>query len=196
LLYPASKAFKRSFSVYALLLVIALLITGSSMAQKSIYSIAVKSMGSTDSIHMSDYAGKKILVAVYDPARLDSAALHLLKLLDTVYKKNSSIVQVIAVPMTDNGLGMRKEDLKQFLQSMLKVSFAIAEPTNVKKQSGLKQEPLLKWLTDKKQNQHFDLDISQGGQIFIINETGNLFAELNTAVRPTTEAELKMLIRQ
>ena len=145
-------------------------------------------------LKMSEFKGKKIIIAVMDAARPHGKSLQLLLTLDTIYKVNKAKMVVIAIPMVDNGNIMKEGDMQKFLQAILHISYPIAECSKIKKKNGNNQHSLFKWLTDKTYNKHFDKDADQGGQLFIINESGELYAELNTQSRSTNANELKKIL--
>jgi hypothetical protein len=65
------------------------------------------------------------------------------------------------------------------MQAMYKkMGIVLTEGMYTKKSSGSNQSALMKWLTDRTKNRHFDIDSEGIGQKFIVNATGRLFAVL------------------
>jgi len=53
-----------------------------------------------------------------------------------------------------------------------------------RKINGTSQHPLLKWVTNKPENGHFEHDVDESGDLFVISETGRLFAVLKQGSLP------------
>jgi hypothetical protein len=146
-------------------------------AQTSVYQQQVQSLsGSTTTL--SSFAGKKILVALCNPAQPN---LTWLDSLNAVSKKDSSTLQIILVPLIDldttAAVVLTGTKLKSILVDSLHFNFIISASGYGKKAS-TSQLPLLKWLTNKNENVHFDYDITGVSQMFVIGGNGLLYAEL------------------
>jgi glutathione peroxidase-family protein len=120
---------------------------------------------------MSAYQGKKILIAVFDPAQADRREL---SVLDSLSRIQSSSLVILAVPAND--LGEPSASGYQDI-SMSRSNFSLLEATKVQKSAGESQHPLLKWLTHSAANGHFGED-AKNGRLFLINESGNLVGVL------------------
>ncbi|TAN15354.1 MAG: hypothetical protein EPN37_09545 [Chitinophagaceae bacterium] len=143
--------------------------------QKEIYNIQFKGLNG-DTIDMASYRGKKIIVAGFASGGTDLSEW---RLLDSLYRKNQNKLVVIAVPLSDLvSVNSGVVPTKQMLRDSLHISFPIAAQGKGRKEQGANQQPLLHWLTNKEENGHFNTDIVEDGQLFIINEAGRLYAVL------------------
>lgn len=124
-------------------------------------------------ISVADYKTKKIVVVEFDASAPDRTQL---LLLDKLYKKFTGQWMVIGVPVKDFGIPMSALALKKLVRDTLKITFPVAEISTGKKGTG--QNLLLKWLTSKSLNGHFDRDLEIAGEIFFITEKGILYATL------------------
>lgn len=149
------------------------------MAQSSLYDISIKAMNGRN-ISMADFKGKKIIVASVSAENLKNGQL---AYLDSLQLYNPSIV-VIAVPAADyRGANdsLSLDEVKK--NSSLRIIVAAAEA--VKKSNGNKQNRLLSWLTSVSANTHFDLDVTTDNQLYVISESGVLFAVMEKGASPT-----------
>jgi hypothetical protein len=146
-------------------------------AQTSVYQQQFQSLSGTTA-SLGSYAGKRILIALCNPAQLN---LTWLQSLNTLSKADSSSLQVILVPLIDldtTGVPLPSAArLKSVLVDSLHINFIITASGYGKKAS-VSQMPLLKWLTNKNSNVHFDNDASTVSQMFVIGGNGLLYAEL------------------
>jgi glutathione peroxidase-family protein len=136
----------------------------------SFYEIKFESIDGT-LIKTSAYQGKKVVVAVVSA---NTAGVSLVKYLDSVQKANSS-VQVIAIPTADFDGSVTIQDLKDLKKN---ISIVVAKPQKVKKSNASLQHPLFVWLTQSKENQHFDKDVEGEGQLFVVSAKGTLYSVL------------------
>lgn len=147
----------------------------------SLYQIEFKDITGIDLIRMSNYTGKKLVVLEFNAASPDAFQL---KSLDTLYKSSKGQFEVIAIPVNDFGTPMESNALKSMLKDSLRLTYLIGDPGIAQKSAGSSQHPLLKWLTDVNDNLHFDDDITEDGKMFILSDTGTLYAILNKGFRP------------
>ncbi|THU30763.1 hypothetical protein FAM09_29630 [Niastella caeni] len=152
------------------------------------YSLSFKD-SQNNSVSLQSFSGKKIVIAVFDAAHPNE---EFLKKLDTLYRNNSSTLQVIAVPLLDFGKAISNDRLTA-LYNRLQLVFIISQPGNGKKVSGGEQQSILQWVTNKSANKHFDNDVEEPGQLFVIDETGNLFAVMKSKVSPTSAAMTRVI---
>jgi glutathione peroxidase len=135
----------------------------------SIYEISIQTAEGS-SINLSSYSGKKLVVIEFNPDNYDSAQL---RMLDTLQRSNASL-QIIAVPTKDFGSSASAESI-QNIKETLNLSFILTLPAFVKKASGADQQELFKWLTHVDQNDHFDNEVDNAGQFYLISGSGNLY---------------------
>ena len=147
-----------------------------------------------NTLKMADYKAKKILVVLFDASSPD---LSQLQSLDSFYKTCQNTLNVIAIPVTDFSIPLPRLKLKSILNDSLKLSYPIAALGKAKKINGENQQPLLKWITTLNDNTHFDNDINNNGQIFLINEQGNLCGlfEKNIPYKVINEIMTKYMIK-
>lgn len=136
----------------------------------SFYNIKFESLDGTI-IKTSSYQGKKVVVTVVSA---NAAGVSLVRFLDSIQKVNAS-VQVVAIPTNDFDESISVQDLKDLKKN---ISIVVAKPLKVKKGNGTLQHPLFTWLTQAKENLHFDLDVTGEGQVFVISAKGTLYSVL------------------
>jgi glutathione peroxidase-family protein len=144
--------------------------------QSSIYDIQVKSVqGNT--ISMSSYVNKKILVTVINSTAPNAGRL---RYLDSLQNADTSL-KVIAVPAKEFG-GIGNDAALAALHNSLGLQILITKSAFVTRGAGSNQQPLFKWLTNVNNNTHFDTDVEATGKFFIISRTGVLYSILSTEV--------------
>ncbi|MBW7892708.1 MAG: hypothetical protein H3C48_17115 [Chitinophagaceae bacterium] len=139
----------------------------------SLYGLSVPLSDSGRSVSLVSCQGKKVLVAVCDARNPDTP---LLAQLDELQKKYQDRLRVIVIPVNDVSSAAKSVDANRWRG--MPGEFRIAEVSAGKKSSGNAQHPLLRWVTDLSGNGHFNHDITEGGYLFVISETGRLFAVL------------------
>jgi glutathione peroxidase-family protein len=138
----------------------------------SFYDIKFETLDGTI-IRTSSYQGKKVVIGIVSG---NAAGLSLVKCLDSVQKANSAI-QAIAIPTGDFDGSIKAQDLKELKKN---ISIVVTQPLKVKKGNGSLQHPLFVWLTDEKENQHFNKDVAGEGQVFLVSAKGTLYSVLPT----------------
>jgi glutathione peroxidase-family protein len=136
----------------------------------SFYDIKFETLDGTI-IKTSSYQGKKIVIAVVSA---NTANLTLIRYLDSIQKANSN-VQVIAIPTGDFNGDISLQSLKTLKKT---ISIVVAAPLKVRKSNGTLQHPLFIWLTQSEENKHFNTDVSDEGQVFIVSAKGTLYSVL------------------
>lgn len=144
-------------------------------AATSIYDITLNTIeGNQQS--MADFKGKKILIVVLPVTNTpqDSSALKTLDSLSKAYGANYSFV---GIPAYEYGYSDdAQSSLRNYYRGIVGQQVIITSGVYVKKASGRKQNNLLSWLTDVKQNTHFDQEVKGVFQKYFVNEQGELFA--------------------
>jgi glutathione peroxidase-family protein len=136
----------------------------------SFYDIKFEDLGG-NIIRTNAYQGKKVVVVVVSA---NAAGVSLVRFLDSIQKANAS-VQVIAIPTNDFDGSVTMQDLKNFKKN---ISIVIAKPLKVRKANTTLQHPLFVWLTQAKENKHFDIDVTGEGQLFVVSAKGTLYSVL------------------
>ncbi len=138
------------------------------------YKITFNNLGG-EKINLSAWQGRKIIIAVFDASSPDPLFFSYVDSLQSEEKNT----KVIAFPALDFG-GKATISKLQGLKDSLRMKIEIAAPAYVKKTSS-KQHELFSWITHVTENNHFDIEIEEPGQIFIISPKGTLYAGLRTA---------------
>lgn len=155
---------------------------------RSIYTIKIKPVEGSQSISMSSFANRKILITAISA---DSPDIRLLQQFDSLQVADTSL-KIVVVPAID--LGKEGNDAAiAALKDSLSLDFIITRSAHIKKRAGGIQHPLFKWLTDMNENGHFDRDAETTGQYFIVNRNGVLYSVLGKDVPP---AILRQIINQ
>ena len=153
-------------------LLFSMLYAGAALGQNSVYNRTLQTLNGSE-ISMSVFKDKKILIAAVSPASLQSGSL---SFFDSLQKANPAVV-VIVFPALDFG-GDSNTAILNNIKNDSTLSVIITAATQVTKASGNLQHPLLNWLTHDTENSHFNSEILTDNQLFLISETGVLYAVL------------------
>jgi len=121
---------------------------------------------------MRNYPRMKIIIATLDASNLNPT--YMLSL-DTFYRKVMSSAVVIAIPVNDFGIPVDTSYLVRLIDS-LHISYPVTMISKGKR--GVGQHPLMTWVTTNSIKNHFNINLQQPGQVFIISTTGVLYGEL------------------
>lgn len=150
----------------------------------SFYDLNVLSLDEQDTLQMSDYKGKKILIVnVASRCGFTPQYAGLQKL----HEKYGDSLQIIGFPCNqflkqESGT---KEDIAEFCSINYGVTFPITTKISVK---GSDQHPIYTWLTTKEKNQKDNFTVSWNFNKFLLDETGNLVAHFDSKVKPFDKA--------
>jgi glutathione peroxidase len=148
----------------------------------SIYDININSLEG-DSLDMSDYKGKKLLIVNvaskcgFTPQYKDLQELH---------ETYGDDVTIIGVPC-NQFMGQEPGDaekIAEFCERNYGVTFQMTEKVEVK---GKNQHPLYTWLTDKTENGSQDSTVKWNFQKYLVSENGELLAIFGSKVNPMSE---------
>lgn len=159
---------------------------------KNVYQIQFKSLNK-NIVNMSAFKGKQVLITVFDGS---DPSINFLRSLDTLYQLRKDKLEIIAIPLLDIGKGTKKIDPDYLLKVSLSFSYTITDVSYSKKKDVNPQHPLLQWATNKDFNTHFDQEVKQDSEIFIIDKAGDLFARLCTKMHPNGTIMQKILDNQ
>jgi glutathione peroxidase len=166
-------------------LFILLFYSGGLTAQNSIYDMTVQS-ATGKTIPLSNYKGKKLLIAVVNPGSLQKKDV--INYWDSLQLRNPNTV-VIIIPANDISAG---EDVSISSAQPISDKVIVVSSAPAKKDKGNNQHPLIKWLTHGDKNNHFDADVETDNQLYVISQSGVLYAVLGKTVRKETiDAVLK-----
>lgn len=139
-------------------------------AGSSFYDIRFESLdGST--ITTAAYQGKKVVVAVVSNS---PESIGLIRYLDSAQRANVD-VRIVAIPTDEFDQGVTLQSLKEIKKN---IDIVITKPLKMKKANNSLQHPLFAWLTQSKENGHFNQDVEGAGQIFIVSARGTLYSVL------------------
>jgi glutathione peroxidase len=138
----------------------------------NVHSIHFKGIDGSD-IDMSTYKGKQVLLLVFTASNPNRTQLISL---DSLYKSRRESLQVIGVPVNNSDTSIKKNSLVKLLRDTLNLSFVISDISKAKKSEGNKQHSLLKWISHVNLNKHFDYDIRDNDEMYMISKTGILYA--------------------
>jgi len=147
------------------------------------YSLGLLSTNGKDSIKLSDFKGKKILIVNvasecgYTPQYKDLQALS---------EKYADKLVIIGFPCNQFG-GQEpgtEDEILSFCQKNYGVTFPISQKGDVK---GAQQHPLYQWLTQKSMNGKDDYSVKWNFNKFLISETGELLSYFPSSTKPLSE---------
>ena len=125
-----------------------------------------------DTENVNDYGGKKTMYIIL-PLNQNDPGFSQLQAFKTRYLDTIRVVGILSL---EDGFKASSANSIQAMYSNMGI--IISEGMKTKKSSGANQSALMKWLTDKTQNSHFDMDAGGIGHKFFVNESGRLFAVL------------------
>lgn len=137
-------------------------------SQSTLYAVQFQSLAGT-TINMENYKGKKLIVYTVANAG-DFTAIKKLKQL----VEGSDSLIAIVVPIDDFQNSNIEDNVKKFLSDSLPQNMIATGVCSAKSHEVSDGHPLLKWLSNKEQNTHFDFDFSESGQALFINTKGEL----------------------
>ena len=146
------------------------LLLGHVLLPKYIYDIKLKNINGGN-IDLQKFKGKKMVFITVSGNESDSA----LGYLSAFCKQYKDSVEFIGVLSFEDGFSENnKQEVKKRFKEFKKLDIELTEGMNTKKTSA-NQSELMRWLTRKEQNQHFDNDVMVG-QKFFVDESGVLYA--------------------
>ena len=155
------------------------------------YDLSFAGLRTGQTVTLSQYAGKKLLVVVINAAAPNTSQL---RMLDSLYRQDSSSLTVLGMPADDFGEPLDDSLLYYTLSDSLGLACPLAKTGKAKKASEENQQVFLYWLTHASENFRFDQDITEAGRTYLLSETGSLYglfastvtaAELDTALHQT-----------
>jgi len=150
----------------------------------SIYDLNIQSLDGK-SISLSDYKGKKMIFEVSSPNNLQDSKI---SFFDSLQKANPNTV-VFIIPMQDFNTGSIAYQVGQIKKTVSPLVI-LTSGVYAKKTQGISQNVVLKWLTNASENSHFDADVNTDEQIYIVNESGELYAVLQKGVSDQVVGQL------
>jgi hypothetical protein len=130
---------------------------------------------------MSDYKGKKTLIVVAGTASLQAKSSA--RYLGGLQEKYPD-VSVVIIPVADSS-GTSAGPVPKEKTAVANTRFSTLVTAKERE-----KDPLLQWLSDSKQNHHFDVTLTNDEQFFVISESGVLYAVLEKGVPDMTLKEV------
>lgn len=158
---------------------IALLYAVPLMSQTSVYDLSVNTAYGGE-LSLQHYKGRKILVAIVSVENLNRKGA--LDFWDSLRITNPK-VGFILIPAADMDTVSDDSAAMEEVRSNTSKSLILSDSGVVRKGKREKQSTLVSWLTDVKQNKHFDADVETDQQIYVISESGELYAVMEKGVR-------------
>lgn len=160
-----------------LLFIICFFYATSAVSQSSVYDLALQTATGKE-VSLGDYKGQKILIASISQDNLDKKDAFYFW--DSLQKANPKVA-IIIIPANDFGTDTDAV-LKTSIVSAAPEGVILASAARVKKDKGQNQNSIMKWLTTGSENSHFDEEVNSDFQIYVISESGVLYAVLEKGV--------------
>jgi glutathione peroxidase len=122
-----------------------------------------------DTVWTSSYAGKKVMFYIAPLSQSDSAFIQL----QAFKARYGDTVQIVGILSIEDGF--QNSNASSIEAMYAGIGIVLTEGMYTKKQSGANQSSLMKWLTDKNMNRHFNMDAKGIGHKFFVGEGGRLF---------------------
>jgi glutathione peroxidase len=160
-----------------------------SAVPKSFYDLSILSLDEKDTIKMSDYKGKKILIV---NVASECGYTYQYKDLQKLYEKYMQKMVIIGFPCNQFGFQEPgdKEEIEDFCEENYGVSFPMTTKIDVK---GSNQDPIYTWLTRKSFNEVDDYSVKWNFNKFLIDSTGKLIGYFGTKTEPFDEELIKKI---
>ena len=158
---------KKIFLVFVNVALFFLLVSG-----QNFYQLKFKNING-DSVSLSSLAGKKVLFFITALSQSDSNFSQL----QAFKNRYRDSIQVIGILSFEDGYHSNNASAIRRLYNNMGI--ILTEGMYTKKSSGNNQSPLMKWLTDKNKNMHFDIDAKGIGQKFFVSQVGRLYAVMS-----------------
>lgn len=145
--------------------------------RSGIYDLNIQTFAG-DSINMATLQGHKILIVSATANNLQPADMNFW---DSVQASNSPLA-VILIPANDMGNIVNDDSAVNAISTNVPGNIILAAGALVKKQEAQDQNPILQWLTQSNENTHFNTDVVTDEQIYVVSESGVLYAVLEKGV--------------
>ncbi len=153
------------------------------LQSQSFYDLKSKTIDGAD-FNFSGLKGKKVLI-VNTASKCGYTPQY--EELEKIYKEYKDKNFVIIGFPANNFLKQEpgtNEEIKAFCTKNYGVSFPMMQKISVK---GDDQDPVYKWLTDKKLNGKIDSSVKWNFQKYLVDENGNLIDVLYSSEKPTSD---------
>jgi len=118
-----------------------------------------------------------------------------LQRLDSIHNANQTQLKIIAVASYEDGFtdDTIAVDLLPWYQSLLDTEIVLTQGMHTHKSSGTEQHALFVWLTNAGQNGHFEEEAGSPGQMYFINELGELYGVFGPGTKWSNKVLNRML---
>jgi glutathione peroxidase len=145
----------------------------------SIYNISVPGINGTDSIHFSDFAGKKILIV---NTATGGSFVGQYARLEALYQQNKDSLVIIAIPSNDFGHEANDEStIQSFVENSYHIHYLLAGKAIV---TGEGQSPLYNWLTHHSESDGPSSTVNNDFQKYLVGSDGRLMGYFTGAMDP------------
>ena len=153
----------------------------------SFYDLSIPSLTGGDTINLSSFKGKKLLVV---NVASKCGYTYQYEGLQALYEAKKGELEIIGLPcnqflMQEPG---SNEDIATFCEEKFGVTFPLTTKIDVK---GDQQHEIYQWLTKKDLNKVSDFEVNWNFNKFLISENGELLAYFSSDVKPMSEEILK-----
>ncbi len=139
------------------------------------FSQSIHNLSFTDidggNISLNTYQGKRILFIIAPISSIDSSRLDELKKFQVYYGDS---VKLIGVMSNEDGYTTVNSAAIKSLYQSKDIEIVLTSGMYTKKAAGTNQSSLMKWLTEKDFNGHYDTDAKGIWQKFITNKFGKI----------------------
>lgn len=151
------------------------------MPPQSLYDLSIV-MNNGDSISLSNYKGKKLLLV---NTASDCGYTDQYDELQKLYEQNKDNLVIIGFPANDFKEQEKgtDEDIEKFCRLNYGVTFPLAKKSSVI--PGPEQNPIFQWLTDKNKNGWTSKKPSWNFSKYLVNEQGILVNYFDPSISPT-----------
>lgn len=144
------------------------------------YDLEIMALDSQETIKMSDFKGKKLLLV---NVASKCGYTYQYKELQELHEKYGDKVQVIGFPC--NQFLFQEPGSSEQIQNFCSANYGVTFPLSTKiSVKGSNQHPVYSWLTLKKYNGVEDYTVSWNFNKFLISEDGKLMAHFGSKVEP------------
>ena len=133
------------------------------------YGLSFKTI-TGDSITLTTYSGQKLMFFVL-PLSQDDQGFAQLQSFKSRYLDSVKIIGVLSI---EDGYQSSNAPAIQAMYNNMGI--VLTEGMYTKKSSGVNQSPVMRWLTNKMGNKHFDADSEGIGHKFFVSQGGRLYA--------------------
>ncbi len=143
------------------------------------------------SVSLSTYQGKKILFMIAPLKEADSLKLNEIVAFAAKYPDSVKMVGIMSIE--DGYVDSNKASIKSMYQGK-GINMVLTQGMLTHRDAGTNQGTIMKWLTSRALNKRFSDDAGGVGQMFFVNEMGNLYSVLiaqTSLISPAVDRNLK-----